>query len=181
MSNIKKSRSNRGRKLSNFVSNPKSDSVGRGEPEVIVVEVRPLLVGHMDVFPQNVLGIFVKENGTLHESSNGLGVCRLCGGLSSVDHECSVRANLPMACSQIGDDGYRANGSHVVKGEIDLQRTKEVIQTHALAYTTTTGLKQHMHFGNSVERCGAEAIQNSLNCVLIQHACKDGMYLRRQI
>jgi hypothetical protein len=123
-------RSRRGRKVRNTVSNPKLNRVLRRKPEVIVIEVRPLVGGHVfDVLPQNTLGTLVKENGTFGERLNSLSVCGLCGGLRSVDHKCAVLTHLPMACSQIGDDGNRANGTHVVKSEINLQGTKKVVQT----------------------------------------------------
>ncbi len=74
-------------KLCDFVRNSKLNRFFRREPKVIVVEVRPLLIGHIDMLPQDRFSISVEQNGTLGESLYSLSVGRSGGCLGSVNHK----------------------------------------------------------------------------------------------
>jgi hypothetical protein len=54
-------------KFCNRVRNAKLDCIFRREPKIIVVKVRPLFLGHSEMFPENGLGVLVEQNSTLCE------------------------------------------------------------------------------------------------------------------
>src|ERR1700731_1590124 len=81
-------------KLRNFVSKAGLYRFLSREPKVVVVKMIPAFRGHLDVFPENGLHAPVEKNRTLCQGYQLLGVCRLRGGLSAMDHESCVCASL---------------------------------------------------------------------------------------
>ena len=121
MSDIKELRSGWWRELSNLFCKSKPDRIFRREPKVVVIEVRPFIIRHCDVLSQNGLGVLVEKNGTLCETLNSLGVCRLRGRLRSVNHEGCICAGPSSLSAQIGDYGDRRNRADVIQHQIEGQ------------------------------------------------------------
>ena len=85
-------------KLRDFVCDTKLDGLFCRKPKVIVIEVRPLLVRHSDVLPQDGLGPLIGKNGGIGEALDGLGIRGLSSGLRPMNHERTVGTDL--SCSR---------------------------------------------------------------------------------
>lgn len=115
MSKVKQLRSAWWGKLAYFASQSVLDSIIRREPKVIVVEVRPLFIGHGDVLPQNSLSALVGKDGGIGEALDGLSCGGLCRGLSPMDHESSMAAYTSACSPEVGDHRNRRHGTDIVE------------------------------------------------------------------
>src|SRR5947209_6122226 len=111
VSKAKKFRSRWWSKLGNFISNAKFHSFFRREPKVIVIEVRPLLSWHVDMFAENSLGGLVKKNCALREGFHGLCIGGLSCCLCAMNHKGCVSAYLAFLGTEVGNCRYGCNTS----------------------------------------------------------------------
>src|SRR5579863_5684121 len=81
-------------KISNLIRDTILDRFFSRKPKIIVVKVRPRLCRHIDVLPENGLGILIEKNGAFGEGLNRAGIRCLSGSLGSMNHEGCVSACL---------------------------------------------------------------------------------------